>query len=65
MYFDMDCSDGYTILNILKTTVSYNFKWMNCIVCELYLRKKMSVIKGRVRKKWDFPGGPVVKIPCF
>ena len=46
------CSGGYTILNILKTTASYNFKRMNCIVCELYLRKKKWVCyKGKSKKK--------------
>ena len=57
------CSNGYTILNILKTTASYNFKKMNCIVCELYLRKKWVCYKGKSKKKSG--ASQVVKIPCF
>lgn len=32
----LDCSGGCTSLNILKPM---HFKWVNCILCKLYLSK--------------------------
>ena len=52
----MDSGDGCTYLWLYLKPLNH-FKWVNCIVCELYLNKALK------KTQWDFPHGSGVKNP--